>query len=117
MTDDADRKHPVEYYQYKLSGIVVHSGTADSGHYYSFIKDRDQKDKWYEFNDQIVRDFDPADIPNECYGGEDSFQTSNMMYMKSMKWRNAYILMYERVISSDADSDEEKDVVNIKAEE
>ncbi len=27
-----------EYYQYELSGILVHTGTADSGHYYSFIK-------------------------------------------------------------------------------
>lgn len=26
------------YYQYQLSGILVHTGTADSGHYYSFIR-------------------------------------------------------------------------------
>ena len=25
------------YYTFKLKGIVVHSGTADSGHYYSYI--------------------------------------------------------------------------------
>lgn len=30
--------HPPEYYQYELSGILVHTGTADSGHYYSFIR-------------------------------------------------------------------------------
>ena len=30
-------KYPKEYYEYKLTGIVVHTGTADSGHYYSFI--------------------------------------------------------------------------------
>lgn len=43
----------------------MHSGTADSGHYYSFIKDREHPEsgKWYELNDHIVRDFDPADIP------------------------------------------------------
>ena len=44
-----------QYFQYKLKGIVVHSGTSDSGHYYSFIKDReeskDENSKWYEFND------------------------------------------------------------------
>ena len=26
--------------QYELVGIVVHSGQANAGHYYSFIKDR-----------------------------------------------------------------------------
>jgi ubiquitin C-terminal hydrolase len=28
------------YYQYELTGVVVHSGTTDSGHYYAYIKDR-----------------------------------------------------------------------------
>jgi len=32
--------HPPEYYQYNLVGIVVHQGTADCGHYYSFIQER-----------------------------------------------------------------------------
>src|SRR5690349_4417098 len=26
------------YYNYELSGILVHTGTAESGHYYSFIR-------------------------------------------------------------------------------
>ena len=58
-------KYPKEYYEYALSGVVVHTGTSDSGHYYSFIKDREHPEsgKWYELNDHIVRDFDPADIP------------------------------------------------------
>jgi ubiquitin C-terminal hydrolase len=34
---------------------VIHSGTAESGHYYSFIKDEDNK--WFEFNDTIVKPF------------------------------------------------------------
>jgi hypothetical protein len=31
--------HPAEYYQFSLRGVLVHTGTADSGHYYSFIKE------------------------------------------------------------------------------
>ena len=27
-----------DHYQYQLKGVVVHSGTAFAGHYYSFIK-------------------------------------------------------------------------------
>ena len=38
-------------------------GTAESGHYYSFIKDRESHN-WFEFNDTIVHPFDPEDIPN-----------------------------------------------------
>jgi ubiquitin carboxyl-terminal hydrolase 9/24 len=70
-------KQPRAYYQYELVGIVVHSGTADSGHYYSYIKEQEAfkaqgSDKWFEFNDVWVRDFDPSEIPAECYGGEET---------------------------------------------
>ncbi len=31
---------PDSYYHYELRGVVVHSGTAFAGHYYSYIKVR-----------------------------------------------------------------------------
>ncbi len=31
---------PKHYYQYHLVGVIVHTGTAQAGHYYSFIKER-----------------------------------------------------------------------------
>lgn len=46
----------------------MHIGSADSGHYYSFIQDR-VTSKWYEFNDTVVRDFDIEDLPDEAFGG------------------------------------------------
>ena len=33
-------KYPKEYYNYEIKGIIIHAGTADAGHYYSFIKER-----------------------------------------------------------------------------
>ena len=106
-----DKQIPQKYYEYKLKGTVIHIGTADQGHYISFIQDREHgKDKWYEFNDTIVRDFDPNDIPHEAFGGEDESllndlqlrQMSNdaqmMQALKQYKTKikNAYVLIYER---------------------
>ena len=36
------KKYPDDYYQYKLRGIIIHVGTAESGHYYSFIREKNQ---------------------------------------------------------------------------
>lgn len=57
-----DEEYPASYYEYKLSGVVIHMGSADSGHYYSFIQEREKdvpEDKrWYEFNDTFVQYID-----------------------------------------------------------
>ena len=31
-------EYPPEYYEYSLRGVILHQGTADSGHYYSLVK-------------------------------------------------------------------------------
>lgn len=54
----------------------MHQGTTESGHYYSFIKERESLDSagqnnWFEFNDKEVSKFNPDLIPAECFGGED----------------------------------------------
>ena len=62
---------------YELVGVLVHSGTADSGHYYSYIKERRAQpvargasgSSWLHFNDTLVEPFDERDIPKACYGG------------------------------------------------
>ncbi len=60
---------PKEYYQYRLKGVILHIGNADAGHYISLIRDN-ASNKWYEFNDSKVGEFNLARIPDECFGGQ-----------------------------------------------
>ncbi len=69
---------PSKYYEYKLKGAVIHIGTAEQGHYISLIQDRENPNgKWFEFNDHIVKEFDPEDIPYEAFGGDDDTFVNN----------------------------------------
>lgn len=102
-----DPGFPKEYYQYKLRGAVVHMGQADSGHYYSYIQDMKSK-KWFEFNDTYVSEFDEEEIPEECFGGEESWGSSFMNFRSTyIKTRNAYLLFYERATDYEPPPEEE----------
>lgn len=40
---------------YELVGVIAHQGaSADSGHYQSFIKDKEDDERWYKFDDDKV---------------------------------------------------------------
>nr|XP_012145219.1 PREDICTED: ubiquitin carboxyl-terminal hydrolase 34 isoform X2 [Megachile rotundata] len=97
-----DEEGEMEHYQYDLIGVTVHTGTADGGHYYSFIRDRTSpnKDKWFLFNDAEVKPFDPNQIAAECFGGEMTSKTYDSVTDKFMdfsfeKTNSAYMLFYE----------------------
>ena len=68
---------PDNYYKYKLTGTLIHMGTAESGHYYSIIKDNSDQlqnnNQWFEFNDHIVRPYDLDDLPNDAFGGFEKY--------------------------------------------
>ncbi|CAH1127870.1 unnamed protein product [Ceutorhynchus assimilis] len=102
-----------EQYEYDLIGVTVHTGTADGGHYYSFIKDRTTcaRDKWFLFNDAEVKPFDPNQIAAECFGGEMTSKTYDSVTDKFMdfsfeKTNSAYMLFYERCPLSAPESTE-----------
>jgi ubiquitin carboxyl-terminal hydrolase 34 len=58
---------------YKLKGVVVHYGSAEFGHYYSYINTKD--DEWMEFNDSVIKEFKITNLESECFGGD---QTSSL---------------------------------------
>ena len=86
---------------YDLVGVTVHTGTAEGGHYYSFIRDRDNQ-QWFLFNDSEVKPFDAASqLASECFGGETTsktFDSSSEKYMDLSfeKTNSAYMLFYEK---------------------
>jgi len=92
--------HPKEYYQYHLVGVVVHTGSAEAGHYYSFIKDR-ITGEWNEFNDSLIKPFDLKWLDEECFGGKkktkQSAQWNGDWDHEVEKIKNGYILVYDRV--------------------
>lgn len=67
--------------QFSLRGVIIHSGFADSGHYYSLIKDKkDGKSRWLEFNDQYVTNFDLTRLPYVAFGKKEAYLLSPFSY-------------------------------------
>jgi ubiquitin carboxyl-terminal hydrolase 34 len=84
---------------YELVGILVHAGTAESGHYYSYIRERPsqgQAPNWVEFNDDTVTAFDPGCIEANCFGGPDYRGPDSAGSFQFDKSYSAYMLFYQR---------------------
>lgn len=105
--EEGEGSKVTESYEYDLIGVTVHTGTADGGHYYSFIRDivnphAYKNNKWYLFNDAEVKPFDSAQLASECFGGEMTTKTYDSVTDKFMdfsfeKTHSAYMLFYKRV--------------------
>jgi len=87
--------------EYELTGIVIHNGISDFGHYYDIIKSPDNK--WYKFNDENVFEFKEEDIPNEAFGNKyyDDIEDEDDDRGKGNGKKNAYILFYTKKIAVD----------------
>ncbi|OAP58303.1 hypothetical protein AYL99_07393 [Fonsecaea erecta] len=94
----SDEQHSGEPDYFQLTGVIVHSGTADSGHYYSFIRQRPSgkpvHESWVQFNDQDVGVFDTNQMRDNCFGG-----TSEAGFYHLPKFYSAYMLFYQRTSS------------------
>lgn len=83
-------------------GVLVHSGSAEAGHYYSLIKDRRaETDRWYKFDDTSVTPFNPRDMEDAAFGGQQqvpqySYYSKDPTYVTQDKTYNVYMLFYER---------------------
>jgi hypothetical protein len=100
-------------YMYDLMGVVVHSGSAFTGHYYSYIKERRPSaagcsssskgaagGRWYLFDDKSVTEWDVKDLEPECFGGKASqdfdSRSSRPARNEYERAHSAYMLFYER---------------------
>lgn len=93
-------------YMYDLHGVVVHSGSAFTGHYYSYIKERagsssgEQGPRWYLFDDKDVSPWEASNLEGECFGGKPSqdFENRGCRPPRNEYERahSAYMLFYER---------------------
>ncbi|CAG9771327.1 unnamed protein product [Ceutorhynchus assimilis] len=92
--------------KYRLSGIVVHSGQASGGHYYSYIRHRDPSGevRWYKFDDGDVTECrmgEEEEMKVQCFGGDYMSEVFDPMlkrtaYRRQKRWWNAYMLFYTR---------------------
>ena len=82
-----------DFYKMKLKGIIVHSGSADVGHYYSILPDGKV---WHKFDDSRVTVFPVCDFESHCYGGT----WTNEEWGGFGSSVNAYVLVYEKVLKN-----------------
>lgn len=58
----------VEKNRYSVHAVCIHEGSAESGHYYTFIKDHNQN-KWRKYNDIRVTEVEEKEVYEEANGG------------------------------------------------
>ena len=72
---------------FDLSGMIVHEGNSDFGHYYSIIKD-DELNKWIKFNDEQIIEFEEEYLEDETFGNKNE--------NGPVDGPSAYVVFYKR---------------------
>uniref|UniRef100_A0A2A4J087 ubiquitinyl hydrolase 1 n=1 Tax=Heliothis virescens TaxID=7102 RepID=A0A2A4J087_HELVI len=106
---------------YQLSGIVVHSGQASGGHYYSYVLLRDngsETGRWVKLDDGDVSEcgmHDDEEMKAQCFGGE--YMGERVSYKRQKRWWNAYMLFYTRKDTIENQSALEQSMQNLTMKE
>ena len=79
---------PSDYFDYELQGVLIHSGTAQYGHYYSVIysEEKEPTGKWYKFNDTQVSESSFEQVETDAFGNN----------INNDQGSSAYMLIYQK---------------------
>ena len=95
--DTPDEQKFVQYHLFRLVGVICHAGTISTGHYFAFIKERCNAERWLLFNDEGVVPVNIRWMTNIIYGS-----TQKQKQLPASRSNCcAYILVYERVYPID----------------
>lgn len=90
-------------WNYKLHGVLVHSGDLHGGHYYALLKP--EKDgKWFKFDDDRVTPALQKEVLDENFGGliaPSGIRNPNIRPNQIKRFMNAYMLVYVRETAID----------------
>lgn len=90
--------------EFELHSVIVHSGDADGGHYYVFIRPG-RSNRWYKFNDSSVTLVDENEAIENNFGGPDLNENQSTSFFSkrifgsfgsSERSFSAYMLVYVR---------------------
>jgi ubiquitin carboxyl-terminal hydrolase 7 len=106
LAASADKSIP---YNYKLHGVLVHSGDVHGGHYFGMIKP-EKDSQWYRYDDERVLPVTIDEVLEENFGGDGNATSNGLLTPQSRMARNAaqwkrftsaYMLVYLRQDSID----------------
>lgn len=87
---------------YDLTGVVVHTGTAQGGHYRAYCRDTDtatangnNNSRWVDFNDAVVTVLDDAER-DALFWYNGSLESAESATRRDLVYENAYMLHYTR---------------------
>jgi len=110
--EEGDEKKELKY---QLYGVLIHSGSALAGHYYSYIRDHSDG-SWHEFNDSNVSGITDLKYQDAWGGSKEKshkssrysgYGTSSSYTSSYESSANAYMLLYRQI-----DPDRNLDVVS-----